>query len=124
MIDQRPVYSKDGQLIFYVNTSNQVTGYVQGHLVAKKQLREESELISQSRAVTLLYQYNEIPNNSKIEWANLGYTRLLSTDEGAVYVPTWVINLPLCRLSQDKRAAAGTSASPDQNGERCKTCWK
>ncbi|APR29329.1 hypothetical protein BTW26_10060 [Pediococcus acidilactici] len=93
MIDQRPVYSKDGQLIFYVNTSNQVTGYVQGHLVAKKQLREESELISQSRAVTLLYQYNEIPNNSKIEWANLGYTRLLSTDEGAVYVPTWVIGI-------------------------------
>mgnify|MGYP000469178632 FL=1 len=93
MIDQRPVYSKDGQLIFYVNTSNQVTGYVQGHLVAKKQLREESELISQSRAVTLLYQYNEIPNSSKIEWANLGYTRLLSTDEGAVYVPTWVIGI-------------------------------
>ena len=93
MIDQRPVYSKDGQLIFYVNTSNQVTGYVQGHLVAKKQLREESELISQSRAVTLLYQYNEIPNNSKIEWANLGYTRLLSTDEGVVYVPTWVIGI-------------------------------
>ncbi|KAF0426057.1 hypothetical protein GBO86_04750 [Pediococcus acidilactici] len=93
VIDHRPVYSKDGQIIFYVNASNQVTGYVQGHLVGKKQLREESELISQSRAVTLLYQYNEIPNNSKIEWADLGYTNLLSTEEGAVYVPTWVIGI-------------------------------
>lgn len=93
MIDNRPVYSKAGQLIFYISGNDEVTGYTQGHLIEQKQLREESELISQTRAVTWLYQYNEIPNNSKIEWADLGYTNLLTTDDGVVYVPTWIIGI-------------------------------
>ncbi|TLQ05098.1 hypothetical protein FEZ51_02330 [Pediococcus stilesii] len=93
MIDGRPVYSKAGQLIFYVNGAQEVTGYTQGHLANQEQLREESDLISQTRAVTWLYQYNEIPNNSKIEWAELGYTNLLTTDNGVVYVPTWIIGI-------------------------------
>jgi regulatory protein YycI of two-component signal transduction system YycFG len=93
MIDGHAVYSKAAKLIFYVNASNEVTGYSQGHLVNEKQLREESELISQTRALTWLYQYNEIQNNSKIEWADLGYTNLLTTDNGVVYVPTWIIGV-------------------------------
>ena len=93
MIDGHPVYSKAGKLTFYVNASNEVTGYTQGHLVNEKQLREKSELISQTRAVTWLYQYNEIQNDSKVEWADLGYTNLLTTDNGVVYVPTWVIGI-------------------------------
>ncbi|MDE3751013.1 two-component system regulatory protein YycI [Pediococcus pentosaceus] len=93
MIDGHPVYSKAGKLTFYVNASNEVTGYTQGHLVNEKQLREKNELISQTRAVTWLYQYNEIQNDSKVEWADLGYTNLLTTDNGVVYVPTWVIGI-------------------------------
>lgn len=93
MIDGHPVYSKAGKLTFYINASNEVTGYTQGHLVNEKQLREKSELISQTRAVTWLYQYNEIQNDSKVEWADLGYTNLLTTDNGVVYVPTWVIGI-------------------------------
>lgn len=93
MIDGHPVYSKAGKLTFYINASNEVTGYTQGHLVNEKQLREKSELISQTRAVTRLYQYNEIQNDSKVEWADLGYTNLLTTDNSVVYVPTWVIGI-------------------------------
>ncbi|WP_353989645.1 two-component system regulatory protein YycI [Pediococcus argentinicus] len=91
MIDDRPVYSHQGQLIFDVNGQGVVNGYTQGYLANIEPLRESDELISQTRAVTWLYQYNEIPNDSRIEWANLGYTRLLSSDNGLVYVPTWVV---------------------------------
>jgi regulatory protein YycI of two-component signal transduction system YycFG len=92
-IDGRSVYGHAGQLIFHMDENGKVSGYDQGHLTEAQQLRAESELISQTRAVTWLYQYNEIQNDSKIVWADLGYTHLLTTDNGVVYVPTWVIGI-------------------------------
>lgn len=92
-IDGRSVYSHFGELVFNVNSNGLVTGYTQGYISDVAPLREESDLISQARAVTWLYQYNEIPNDSKIEWADLGYTHLLDGNNGLVYVPTWVIGI-------------------------------
>ncbi|AEV96040.1 two-component system regulatory protein YycI [Pediococcus claussenii] len=92
-VDGHSVYSHFGELVFNVNNNGLVTGYTQGYISNVAPLREESDLISQARAVTWLYQYNEIPNDSKIEWADLGYTHLLDGNNGLVYVPTWVIGV-------------------------------
>ncbi|WP_412989347.1 two-component system regulatory protein YycI [Pediococcus siamensis] len=85
------IYSKSGQIRFKVNSSDQVVGYTQGYLTNAKPLREKQDTISQERAIIWLYQYNEVPNESVIKWAHLGYSRLLSIQRGSVYVPTWYI---------------------------------
>ena len=51
--------------------------------------------ISQRRAITWLYKHNQIPNNSRIRWSVLSYSKLLNTttDDKAVYVPTWTVEI-------------------------------
>lgn len=104
------VLSTDGEIRFRVNTKNQVTGYTQTYLHAIKTLREKEATISQKKAVIWLYQHNEISNNSKIKWAKLGYTKLLSLKGNTVYIPTWVINIQTKNTggSQTKRINAFT----------------
>ncbi|KRM60681.1 hypothetical protein FC26_GL000157 [Paucilactobacillus vaccinostercus DSM 20634] len=87
------VLSDDGQLRFKVRNHNLVTGYTQTYLNGIQTLREEETTISQKKAVIWLYQHNEIPNNSKIKWAKLGYVKLLSAKGSNVYIPTWVIGI-------------------------------
>lgn len=95
MIEGRPVMNTDGQIRFRVNTNHQVTGYTQTFLESIRILRPETATISQKRAVIWLYKHNQIPNNSRIRWAQLGYSRLLSTntDDRNVYIPTWVAEI-------------------------------
>lgn len=91
----RPLYSSDGQLRFHVNTNHEVTGYTQTYLENMQILRPQATTISQQHAVTWLYKHNLIPNNSQIRWANLAYTKLLSTNthNRSVYLPTWVVEI-------------------------------
>lgn len=95
MVEGRPVMSGDGQLRFRLNANHEVTGYTQTFLEGVKILRPEIATISQKRAVIWLYKHNQIPNNSRIRWAQLGYSRLLSTntDNRNVYIPTWVTEI-------------------------------
>lgn len=87
------VLSDDGQLRFKVRNKDTVTGYTQTYMSNIQILREEETTISQKKAVFWLYQHNEIPNNSKIKWAKLGYVKLLSSKGNNVYIPTWVIGI-------------------------------
>ena len=87
----RMIYSGVGQLRFAINDQNQLTGYSQQYLENIKSLREKSETISEERALIWLYQYNEIPNNTRIKWAKLEYTKLVNIDNNCVLIPTWVI---------------------------------
>lgn len=87
----RDIYTPKGQLIFNLNSDYQLIGYTQQYLTDIKGLREQSETISEQRAVIWLYQYNEIPNNTKIAWSKLGYTKLIDIDNNVVMIPTWVI---------------------------------
>ncbi|MBU7555531.1 two-component system regulatory protein YycI [Pediococcus ethanolidurans] len=91
IVSGQRIFSKSGQIRFKLNSSNQVVGYTQGYLTDANPLREKQDTISQERAIIWLYQYNEVPNESVIKWARLGYTRLLSIQKGSVYVPTWYI---------------------------------
>ncbi|MCL0312470.1 two-component system regulatory protein YycI [Apilactobacillus sp. TMW 2.2459] len=78
-----------GQIRFNISSDGLVLGYTQSYLSNIKVLREKAPIISASKALYNLYQYNEIPNNSKIEWEQMYYTKLLQDNQ--VYIPTWVI---------------------------------
>lgn len=95
MIEGRPLMGNDGQLRFHLNSQGEVTSYSQTYLENATVLRPDSNLISQKKAVIWLYKHNQIPNNSRIRWAQLGYSRLLNTntDDQNVYIPTWTIEL-------------------------------
>jgi regulatory protein YycI of two-component signal transduction system YycFG len=85
------MYSSEAQIKFTLNTNYQIVSYTQTYLQGIRSLREKSETISETRALIWLYQYNEIPNNTKVAWTRLGYTKLLSIDNDRVFIPTWII---------------------------------
>lgn len=87
----RNIYSAVGQIRFEINDQHQLIGYTQRYLEDIKSLREKSETISEERALIWLYQYNEIPNNTRIKWSKLEYTKLVNIDDNCVLIPTWVV---------------------------------
>lgn len=95
MVKGQPMLMGDGQVRFHVNDGDQVTGYTQGYIENPTTLQQRSTAISQQHAVIWLYRHNQIPNNSQIRWAILGYTKLLSTNnhDRTVYVPTWAVQI-------------------------------
>ena len=95
MVEGRPLMNNDGQIRFRVNSNHEVTSYTQTFLEGVRILRPETATISQKRAVVWLYKHNQIPNNSRIRWVQLGYSRLLSTNTNNrnVYIPTWVAEI-------------------------------
>lgn len=83
-------FSDTAEIKFHV-VNHLLNGYSQSYVNNIKNLREKSDTISAKRALTLLYQYNNIPNNTRIEWCHFAYTHLLSVKGNYVYIPTWVI---------------------------------
>ncbi|MEJ1319209.1 two-component system regulatory protein YycI [Latilactobacillus sakei] len=80
-----------GQLIFTLD-NGQISQYTQTYINKVQILREkEMTKISAQGSVVDLYTDNEIPNNSKILWVQLGYSALLDANSSTVYVPTWQI---------------------------------
>lgn len=93
MMEGRSVFGGEGQLRFKVSRNHKVYAYTQTYLNNIQVLRPRSVTISQQEAVTWLYKHNYIPNNSKIRWAKLGYTKTLLTKDQTVYVPTWYVEI-------------------------------
>ena len=86
-----PIYSRYGEIRFSLTNAGTVTGYTQGYLANVSTLREKTETISERKALFWLYQYNQIPNNTKVVWTKLAYTRYFNLKNSSVYIPTWVI---------------------------------
>lgn len=93
MMEGRSVFGGEGQLRFKVSRNHKVYAYTQTYLNNIQVLRPRSVTISQQEAVTWLYKHNYIPNNSKIRWEKLGYTKTLLTKDQTVYVPTWYVEI-------------------------------
>ncbi|MHA8137668.1 two-component system regulatory protein YycI [Lactobacillaceae bacterium Scapto_B20] len=88
------VYSTYGEIRFKITDDDgdkRLVGYTQTYLDNLISLREKSQTISEEQALSALYQYNEIPNNSKIEWTSLSYTNYLSVKKNYIFIPTWVV---------------------------------
>ncbi|QLL69094.1 two-component system regulatory protein YycI [Lactobacillus sp. 3B(2020)] len=92
-IQGRPVLNGAGELRIRLNHSGKVTGYTQGHLVRAKVLRSRQPTFSQEATIIWLYKNNLIPDNTRVKWVKLGYTRFASQGEQDVYVPAWVAEL-------------------------------
>ncbi|GEK28617.1 two-component system regulatory protein YycI [Furfurilactobacillus siliginis] len=87
------ILAPSAQLRFRVGARNQVLSYTQTYVTKPETLREKTTTISQQKALIWLYQYNELPNNTKVLWSKLSYSRLLRVSDNNVYVPTWFIAL-------------------------------
>ncbi|MCP9333217.1 two-component system regulatory protein YycI [Lentilactobacillus hilgardii] len=114
------MYSTEAQIRFTLNGRYQIVSYTQSYLQDIKSLREKSETISETRALIWLYQYNEIPNNTKVSWAKLGYTKLLSIDDDRVFIPTWIIaikpqNSPQVQLKKINAFTGGIIKETNEN---------
>lgn len=83
--------TKHGQITFNISSDHLLEGYTQSYMDGVSILREKTDIISPAKALVWLYQYNEIPDNSKIKWVHLYYTQLLSIKNNVVLIPTWVI---------------------------------
>ncbi|KID42431.1 two-component system regulatory protein YycI [Fructilactobacillus fructivorans] len=81
----------NAKITFNLDEDGDIKSYTQTALTNIKILHESAETISQERALIWLYQYNEIPNNSKVLWTRRSYTKLLTIKNNGVYIPTWVI---------------------------------
>ncbi|QBO36191.1 hypothetical protein EQG49_06815 [Periweissella cryptocerci] len=87
------VFSYTGQIRFQLSTNNSILSYTQTHIDGAQMLREKTPTISEEKALIWLYQYNEIPNDTKVAWSRLAYAQLLEIDNTTVYVPTWFFGL-------------------------------
>lgn len=87
------VYDSSGEVRFKLDDDGYVTGYMQTYVGAPKILREKTPTISEEKALTWLYQYNQIPNNTTIIWTKLAYAKLLELNNTTVYVPTWFFGM-------------------------------
>lgn len=81
------------EIRFSINDQGELVSYTQRYLAKKTQLRDPSELTTEIKAVTVVYQYNEIANNQKILDTNLVYSELTQVDGDIIYVPSWQISV-------------------------------
>lgn len=86
------IYDKTAQLIFTV-TDNKVVGYTQTYVKSMIILHERQAIKSEKDVITNLYANSEIPNNSKISYANLAYTKLLEAKDSTIYIPVWFVTI-------------------------------
>jgi len=86
------IYDKTAQLIFTI-TDNKVVGYTQTYVKSLIILHERQAIKSEKDVITNLYANSEIPNNSKISYANLAYTKLLEAKDSTIYIPVWFVTI-------------------------------
>jgi len=86
------VYDKTAQLIFTVS-DGEVVGYTQTYVKSMSVLHERQAVKSEKEVITNLYANSEIPNNSKISYANLAYTKLLEAKDSTIYIPVWFVTI-------------------------------
>jgi regulatory protein YycI of two-component signal transduction system YycFG len=87
--DNRLFYSTHAQIRFKVTAANKLVSYTQTYVNNPTILRDESQLISQKQALTVVYQFNEISTKSKVLWSKLHYAQLTTINSDTIYVPAW-----------------------------------
>ncbi|MQS97819.1 two-component system regulatory protein YycI [Companilactobacillus halodurans] len=86
------IYDKTAQLTFTIS-DNEVVGYTQTYVRSLIILHERQVIKSEKEVITSLYANSEIPNNSKISYANLAYTKLLVAKGSTIYIPVWFVTI-------------------------------
>ncbi|PMD73816.1 two-component system regulatory protein YycI [Companilactobacillus nuruki] len=86
------IYDKTAQLAFTVS-DGEVVSYTQTYVKSMIILHERQTIKSEKDVITNLYANSEIPNNSKITYANLAYTKLLEAKDSTIYIPVWFVTI-------------------------------
>lgn len=86
------MYDKTGQIIFSV-VNDKVVSYTQTYMKKLDILQEKQTTKSERDVITNLYSSSEIPNNSKITYTNMAYTKLLEAKGSTIYIPVWFITI-------------------------------
>ena len=87
--EQRPFITKLAQITFEVTPTHELKGYEQRYISHVQYLRDDVQLISEEQALIALYQYNDLPNNSHVTVAHMGYQELTTVDKDIIFVPVW-----------------------------------
>lgn len=67
-----------------------IVSYYQRYTNRVFPVRERQTTISSQAAIRSLYTYSELPNNSKVLWIKLGYTKLIQVRGSVIFLPSWV----------------------------------
>ncbi|WP_099974195.1 two-component system regulatory protein YycI [Lactobacillus terrae] len=86
------IFDKTAQLVFTVS-GDKIVSYTQTYIPSASVLHEKSVLKSEKDVVDNLYTNSEIPNNSKITYINLAYTKLLEANDNTIYIPVWFVTI-------------------------------
>lgn len=92
LTDYGKIIDPVGQLHFPVK-DGEINSYTQSYQEEITIVREKQETISQEQAVTNLYTYSELPNDSKVLAVELGYTKLTQVKGSVILFPSWVITI-------------------------------
>lgn len=86
------IYGSNAQLEITID-NHQITAYQESYLGKVRAVRELQTTISGWRAIETLYTYRQLPNNSKISWINLGYSKLTDVRKNTILLPTWIVGI-------------------------------
>lgn len=88
-----PITDGTGQITFHLDNDNRIISYEQTYAGPVKVTGKSRELISEKRAVELLYQNSEVQANSEVRKPILSYHRTLSLENLSIYGPIWYIEV-------------------------------
>lgn len=88
-----PITDGTGQITFHLDNDNRIISYEQTYAGPVKVTGKSRELISEKRAVELLYQNSEVQANSEIRKPILSYHRTLGLEDLSIYGPIWYVEV-------------------------------
>jgi regulatory protein YycI of two-component signal transduction system YycFG len=95
-INNRAVFfNQNAQLTIFWNEEDQIIRYEQTALEELEDFEQTENLLTDERAVEVLYTRNILKPNSTIELINLGYSTLVQLTETQVFAPTWRVRVEL-----------------------------
>lgn len=92
-IDHETFASSRGQIQFSFDEYYNLKSYTQTYVKNIQRLSDVPAVLSQRSAFLNAYQFNEVANNSVLNWSKLGYSTLLEVRGETIYIPVWVFSL-------------------------------
>lgn len=93
--NERSIYfNQNAMLMVFINGKNEISSYAQTLLGEKKSQNSKESLIKPIKAISALYQKNELNADEKITKVDIGYhTRIPVEDGTQIFAPTWRITV-------------------------------
>lgn len=91
--NRTPVVDGTGQIVFTLNTNNQVISYEQTYAGTSEVLGSSRSLITAQRALEVLYLAGRIPARATITTVRLAYYQSLKLADVSIYSPAWYVEI-------------------------------